>query len=121
MVCPITINEVPVNPPKIRNAVNMGKLIAAAVPAEHPHSTKTAMLYEMRRPTKRLMGPQISEEKPMANNTPALMTLRISSVVLNRVAISGVAGSNEVLLKVTARVIHETMNRMMDLCQKGRS
>lgn len=45
----------------------------------------------------------------------------VSAVVSNSSAISGVAGSSEVLENVTARVIHETTKRMIDLRHVGRS
>lgn len=51
----------------------------------------------------------------MAINTPALVTLRISDIIENSVAISGIAGSNEVLKTMTARVIQLMMKRMRDL------
>lgn len=59
-------------------------------------------------------------ERPMASRTPALVMLRISGVVENSAAISGVAGRREVLEKVTARVIQLTMKRMMHFRQVGR-
>jgi hypothetical protein len=55
----------------------------------------------------------------MAISTPALVTLRISDVVENSVAISGVAGSREVLENVTARVIQLTIKRMRHLRHVG--
>jgi hypothetical protein len=68
-----------------------------------------------------VMGPQINEEKPIAISTPALITLRISVVVPNSVAISGVAGSNEVLENVTANVIQLATNKMRLFLQKARA
>ena len=59
------------------------------------------------------------DEKPMASSTPALVALRISVVVPNSAAISGVAGRNDVDEKVTARVIQLTTKRMMHLRQVG--
>lgn len=55
----------------------------------------------------------------MAMSTPALMTLRISVVVENSVAISGVAGSSEVLEKVTVRVIQLATNKIRHLRHVG--
>lgn len=65
-------------------------------------------------------GPQISDEKPMARSTPAFVALRISVVVLNSDAISGVAGRNEVEEKVMASVIQLTTKRTTHLRQVGR-
>jgi hypothetical protein len=48
------------------------------------------------------------------------MTFRISGVVWNSEAISGVAGRSDVLLKVTARAIQLTVKRIMDLRHRGR-
>jgi hypothetical protein len=62
----------------------------------------------------------MKDEKPIAIKTPALMTLRISVVVENSLAISGVAGSNEVLENVTAKVIQLTTKRMRHLRHSGR-
>src|SRR5690242_19545850 len=62
-----------------------------------------------------LIGPQMNEEIPMAIRTPALLMLSISGLVLNSVAISGVAGSRDVLEKVIASVIQLTTNRMVYL------
>lgn len=59
------------------------------------------------------------DEKPMASSTPALVALRISVVVPNSAAISGVAGRNEVDEKVTARDIQLTTKRIMHLRQVG--
>lgn len=112
---------VPVSPPRTRNAVNMLISLAAAVPTEHPHSIRIARLYEFLLPMRWLNGPQISDEKPMARSTPALVTFSVSGVVVNSAAISGVAGSREVLEKVTARVIQLRVKRMMFLRQRGRA
>lgn len=60
-------------------------------------------------------------DNPMAINTPALVTLRISVVVENSCAISGVAGKRDVLENVTASVIQLTTKRMMHFRQVGRS
>ena len=63
----------PVNPAKIRITVNMRISTAAAAPAEHPQSIRIAMLYAYLRPIRLPTGPQISDEKPIARRTPALV------------------------------------------------
>jgi hypothetical protein len=103
----------------MRIAMNMCRFTAAAVPAEQAQSTRIAALYALRRPKRLVIGPQIKDENPMAIITPALVTLRISGVVENSAAISGVAGSSEVLEKVTARVIQLTTKRMRHLRHVG--
>lgn len=120
IVCPETMNDVPVNPARVLIVVNMRILIAAAAPAEHPVSTKIATLYAYLRPRILPSGPQISDEKPIASSTPAFVALRISVVVLNSEAISGVAGRKEVEEKVMARVIQLTTKRIIHLRQVGR-
>jgi hypothetical protein len=67
------------------------------------------------------MGAQIKLDDPIANNTPALVTLMCSGVVPNSAAISGVAGYRHVLENVAARHMKLTVKRMTDLCQVGRS
>ncbi|GMF67340.1 unnamed protein product [Aspergillus oryzae] len=120
MVCPDTMNDVPVKPLNTRKAVNIFKSTAAPVAAEHTQSMKIAMLYESLLPIRLFKGPQISDEKPIASKTPALVMLRVSVVVLNSSAISGVAGRRDVLEKVTARVIQLTTKRMIHFRHKGR-
>jgi hypothetical protein len=119
IVCPATIKKVPVNPLSRRIAINMLRSIDAAVPAEQPHRTTIAALYAILRPNILVIGPQMNEENPIAINTPALMTLRISVDVENSIAISEVAGNNEVLENVTARVIQLTMKRIRHLRHLG--
>lgn len=115
------MKKVPVNPLSKRIAMNMCRSIEAAVPAEQPQRTTMAALYAALRPNTFVMGPQMNDEKPIAISTPALITLRISVEVENSVAISGVAGSSEVLENVTARVIQLTMNKMRHLRHVGMS
>lgn len=80
-----------------------------------------AILYAFLRPIRLPIGPQRKVERPMAIRTPALVTLRISGVVENSSAISGVAGRRDVLENVTASVIQLTTKRMMNLRQVGKS
>lgn len=146
---PATMLNVPWNPARTRIAVNMGMLIDSAVPTEHKNNVAMAALYAVRLPKvynhtpkknqpslhinpnvflrkKRnkhtlATGAHINDEDPMANNTPALVTLMCSAVVPNSAAISGVAGYRQVLENVAASVMKLTVKRMTHLCQLGRS
>jgi hypothetical protein len=91
-------------------AVNIAMFTDNAVP-----------LYAVLRPKVLAMGAQIKLDDPIANNTPALVTLMCSGVVPNSAAISGVAGYRHVLENVAARHMKLTVKRMTDLCQVGRS
>jgi hypothetical protein len=101
--------------------VNIAIFTDNAVPIEHKNNTAMAPLYADLRPKVLAMGAQIKLDDPIANNTPALVTLMCSGVVLNSAAISGVAGYRHVLENVAARHMKLTVNRMTDLCQVGRS
>lgn len=102
-------------------AVNMAIFIDKAVPIEHKNKMAIAPLYADRLPKVLAMGAHIKLDDPMANNTPALVTLICSDVVSNSAAISGVAGYRHVLENVVARHIKLTVKRITDLCQVGKS
>jgi hypothetical protein len=102
-------------------AVNIAMFTDNAVPIEHKNNTAIAPLYAVLRPKVLAMGAQIKLDDPIANNTPALVTLMCSGVVPNSAAISGVAGYRHVLENVAARHMKLTVKRMTDLCQVGRS
>lgn len=96
-------------------------LIDNAVPIEHKNKMAIAPLYAVRLPRVLAIGAQIRLDDPIANNTPALVTLIRSEVVSNSAAISGVAGYRHVLENVVAKHIKLTVKRMTNLCQVGKS
>lgn len=98
----------------------MLKLILNAVPIEHRNSTQILALYAVRLPNVAAIGAQNKDDEPITSSTPALHTFMRSLVVCRVEAISGSAGKRQVLLNVAARVIQETVKRMMDFRQLGR-
>jgi hypothetical protein len=62
------------------------------------------------------MGPQMSDDQPMASKTPALVALSTCGVVCSVAAISGVAMSSDVLVDVMTSVFQLTMNRIRYRC-----
>lgn len=102
-------------------AVNIGMLIDNAVPIEHKNKMAIAPLYAVRLPNVLAMGAQMRLDDPIANSTPALVTLICSEVVPNSAAISGVAGYRHVLENVVARHMKLTVKRITHLCHVGKS
>lgn len=113
--------KVPSKPARTLIAVNIAILIDNAVPIEHKNKMAIAPLYAVRLPNVLAIGAQIRLDDPIANNTPALVTLICSEVVPNSSAISGVAGYKHVLENVVAKHIKLTVKRITHLCQVGKS
>ena len=105
----------------MRIVVKIRILGANAIPTEHPQSMETAAIYAFFRPSKRVIGPQMKDDKPIANSTPAFVKLMIVGVVLNSLEISGVAGKSDVLIEVMTSVIQLTVKRIRHFLHTGRS